>query len=233
MKFLFLIQARLNSTRLPGKVLMDLLPGEPLLDILLKRIGKVRNSTPNMHVLTTVNSSDDALTDHLHRRGIQCFRGNEENVFLRFQDFLKQTPEQCDYFFRICADNPLIEPVFIEQMIDVAESNHGMYDYISFKSSDGTPVIQNKYGIFCELIKKETFLNLLSESLDHYQQEHVTPILYTDNVFTIKLLDIPREIELNELRYTIDTIEDAEKVRNILMMHGVNASYHDLIESLS
>jgi spore coat polysaccharide biosynthesis protein SpsF len=229
MNYLFLIQARLNSTRLPKKVLLDLLPGEPLIDIIIGRLQRVRNSAGSICVLTTDTPNDDALAEHLQKRGMRCFRGDEQNVFERFHEYLKHAPEPCDYFFRICADNPLIEPAFIEQMIDCVESENGNFDYVSFKSSDGVPVIQNKFGLFCEMVKTETFLNVAPESLTAYQQEHVTPLFYTDKKFSVRLLEIPREIETNELRCTVDTAEDAEAVKKIFLRHGRDVPYSTLL----
>lgn len=229
MKYLFLIQARLNSTRLPKKVLLDLLPGEPLIDLIIGRLQRVRNSAGSICVLTTSTPNDDALAEHLQQRGIPCFRGDEQNVFGRFHEYLKHAPLPCDYFFRVCADNPLIEPAFIEQMIDCVESEKGDFDYVSFKSSDGVPVIQNKFGLFCEMVKTETFLNVAPESLTEYQREHVTPLFYTDKKFSVRLLDIPREIETNKLRCTVDTAEDVDVVKKILLRHGRDVSYSTLL----
>jgi spore coat polysaccharide biosynthesis protein SpsF len=231
MNIAFLIQARLGSSRLPNKILMDLLPEEPLLEIIFQRIQKVREGKIKVYVLTTTNPTDDTLAAYLDKRGIQHFRGDEHDVFKRYFDFLKNMQEPVEYFFRICADNPLIEPSFIEQMIDFVEAHQSdQYDYVSFKSSDDVPVIQNKYGLFCELIKTDTFLKVRLDLLDSYQKEHVTPIFYTDKKFKIKLLDIPHAIELNELRYTIDTAEDAAKVKKILLQYGRDVTYKELIE---
>ncbi len=228
MEYLFLLQARLGSTRLPNKVLLDLLPGESLLDIIIKRIRQVRNVHATIIVLTTTNSIDDRLADYVQTHGIQCFRGDEHDVFKRFYDFLKAARAPADYFFRICADNPLIEPIFIEQMIECVESTHEQYDYVSFMSRDGMPAIQHKFGLFCELVKTDTFLNADIDGLTDYEKEHVTPIFYTHNKYNIKLLEIPHCIEASEVRCTIDTAEDAVNIQNILSTYGTDVTYKDL-----
>ena len=231
MEFIFLIQARLGSTRLPKKVLKPIFENLSILEIIYNRIllSKYSNKE-NIYVLTSSNKSDDELVIFLESKGIKYFRGDENCVFDRFQTFLNFNKITNEYFFRICSDNPFLEPVFIDNLCEVALKSKIKHDYISYVDFDGIAIIQKKYGLFCELIRTKTFLKYNSEH-DEYTQENVTPFLYRSGNYNIYYLGLPNEFLKNEFNLSIDTQEDYLKAKLIFTKtNKLYTNYLELIE---
>jgi spore coat polysaccharide biosynthesis protein SpsF (cytidylyltransferase family) len=227
----FLIQARLGSTRFPKKIIATLYDGISILEFIYSRIllSKYANSD-NVVVLIPENAENDELAIFLKKKGIKYFRGDEENVLKRFRDFLILKNSYKDRFFiRICSDNPFIEPIFIDEMISKWLENKNV-DYISYISDDKTVAIQKKYGLFCELVNCETFVNLPADQ-DSYCCENVTPTLYLNKNFRNFYLDIPKIVEEKKIEFTVDFESDLQKCRSILSkLTGSKFSYNQLYE---
>ncbi len=229
-KIIFLIQARLGSTRLPSKVLKNIKDGVTLLEFVLNNIKKSKYSDiVDTVVLTTTSEKDNKLVEFCENKNIPFFRGSEKNVYDRFFQFLKKT--NSDYFFRVCSDNPFIEPKFIDALIEQITCFD--YDYISFAEKE-KPAILTHYGFFVELVNTKTFLknneNILN---DTYSQEHVTPFLYKTQHYSTKFLQIPDEIIKSGCRLTIDTEEDFSIVREIMSNLQDNYDYKDVLKIIS
>lgn len=162
-----LVQARMSSSRLPGKALTDL-AGRPLIDHVLSRVCEVAG--PALVVLVTSNdASDNILEEHvIGQHGIAVFRGALENVFLRYQDCLRHFP--CEWFVRICADSPFIDPDLIALMLRaVGDGDHLVSNVVERSFPPGQSV---------EVIRTEVFQALSSDLLDSYEREHVTSHFY-------------------------------------------------------
>ncbi len=232
MNFKFLIQARLGSTRLPGKILKPVIGNITLLELIYQRVLYTKYADrDNVYVLTSDNVGDDVLINFLEQRGIKYFRGNEQNVYERFNSFLSEQNPLPEYFFRICADNPFLEISFIDKMCEVAIDEYPA-DYISYVAPDGMAIIQKKYGLFCELINTNTFLGLAPVE-NKYDQENVTPLLYQSGKFVTKYVAVPEEIIKKDFCLCIDTPEDLVTCRKILEKIGkTNFSYTDLLKVL-
>lgn len=231
MEFVFLIQARLGSTRLPKKVLKPVFQELTLLEVIYERVLLSKYACrENIYVLTSDNIIDDELVNFLKSKKIKYFRGSEHNVFNRFNSFLKSCNIKPTYFFRICSDNPFLEPLFIDEMCESAINSSNFEDYISYIDFDGTPIIQKKYGLFCELIKTSTFLKYeIGE--DEYSKENVTPFLYNSDIFKKKYLEVPFEIKNFSL--CIDTKDDYMKSLSIFQkLKKINFVYTELINAI-
>ena len=160
-----IIQARMSSSRLTGKVLFPL--GNST--ILNEVVNKARNFSKQVIVCTSKANSDDAIEEYCINKNILCFRGSLNNVFYRYQKaFGLKKIQECDWFARITADNPLISEFLAKNLIEKIQPN---LDYIAYKKE-----IPNGSGI--ELINRKTFLDINHELLDIVQKEHVTPIFY-------------------------------------------------------
>jgi len=233
MKPLFLIQARTGSSRFPNKIFEKIFNDFTLIDIVLKRLQMATNvDKEDLVVLTTTNPLDDSLAKYLERQHIKIFRGNEQNVYKRFEDYLKSLSEKPKYFFRVCSDNPFLEPGFIDQIIEAANSE-SEFDYVSFQDYKKTPAILTHYGFFAELIKTESFLsaeNLISTPIE---QEHVTPIFHSTNYFTKKYLEMPDLLHRDDIRLTFDTKDDLAVIKQIFSeLNTLDFSYKDVLNVL-
>ncbi len=232
MKFMFLIQARLGSTRLPGKVLKPIYKDITLLELIYQRtlFSKYADRS-NVYVLTSDNPQDDLLVDFLESKNILYSRGDENDVYQRYYSFLSKQNPLPEFFFRICSDNPFLEPSFIDNMCKVAIDQYPNVDYVSYVSKDGVAIIQKKYGLFCELINTETFLKLDPQS--QYARENVTPLLYQSGEFKIGYLPVPTQIEESDFSLCVDTFQDLANCKKILTDIGKDDfSYTDLLLAL-
>lgn len=161
------IQARMSSSRLPGKTL-TVLAGQPLIDHVIGRVCEVVE--PTQVVLATSNHvSDDILVQHVSRsHGIEVFRGALENLVRRYQDCVRQFP--CEWFVRICADSPFIDPDLIALMLRAVEDGDHLVSNVVERSFPP--------GQSVEVIRTEVFQALSSDLLDSYEREHVTSHFY-------------------------------------------------------
>jgi spore coat polysaccharide biosynthesis protein SpsF len=222
-EIIFLIQARLGSSRLPGKVLKKVYKNYTLLDILILRLLRSKYiSRNNLYILTSTNKIDNKIEEYARINDIKFFRGDEFNVYKRFYDFLCSLNSKPKYFFRICADNPLIEIKYMEEYILISEREDA--DYYSHKSKNGKPAIKEKYGIFSEMINTNTFLSLLNniEKSEIYYKEHVTPYFYENN-YKIRLLPFPIEIKNYNFSFTVDTLNDFEQIK--IIINKINGNF--------
>lgn len=120
-----IVQARMRSTRLPGKVLRPL-QGIPMVQRLLERLSSLGKTVPVI-LATTKHSTDSILAALAHRRGVRVFRGSEEDVLDRFASAIAGVP--ADAIVRLTADCPLIDPTMVDRALDLFY--HLKVDYLS------------------------------------------------------------------------------------------------------
>lgn len=220
-----IIQARLGSTRLPGKVLRSFADGQCILDILITQLQQL-----NLPIVlaTSHHSNDDPLAEYCERAHIQYYRGSEENVLARFIQAAEAF--NVKYAVRVCADNPFFLADSIPSLLKALSATPDA-EYISFQNAQGTPAIKTHWGLFGELVsiaalKKAT--QLTNESL---YQEHVTNYIYGNpTLFKVMLMDAPAPIFARvDLRFTVDDRQDFDLAEEILQNLPVNWSLTDLI----
>ena len=228
--FVFYIQIRMGSTRFPGKVLKPISNDLTVVDLLYHRLLRCQCADPeNIIFLTTDNHEDDELEDYFKNRHWNFFRGSETNVFLRFRETCTLYPSL--FFFRICADNPFLEPALLDKLALQAKK-HPKYDYLSYHENH-KPVIKSHYGFFGELISMHTFLNIKEEDLNSRTTEHVTSVFYENpQEFKIKWLEIPKALQSPHIRLTVDTIEDLDIIRKLFAKLKPNFHIYDVYDQL-
>ncbi len=225
-----LVQARMGSTRLPRKVLAEVRPGRHLIDAVLERVRRSRaGSRGRLVVLTTASDKDLPLVEHLERAGEEVFRGSEEDVFGRFHECLLASSRRSRWFFRVCADNPFLEPSFMDEMASLAEELRDGADYISYAARDGTPAIRTHFGVFTELVRTDAFLDAAEWVRGGEQREHVTPVFYQDARLSARYLPIPPDLEQSGVRLTIDTAEDLRTAQELLALLPVGFGFRDVL----
>jgi spore coat polysaccharide biosynthesis protein SpsF len=188
----FIIQARMQSSRLPGKVLMPLpfLGDNPLLGHIIDALSPLG---AKIIVATSTLPDNLQIQTFCNLRSIECFMGDENNVLSRFLDIQKKN--QFQYIFRFTADNPIIDT---KKLFDFF--NSFLIDDLDYAYSKGMPL-----GMNFELFKGEALL--LSESLVEKDSdlEHVTPAIRRNDMF--KKAEI-RLGNFEQLRMTVDTPSD-------------------------
>ncbi|KJE25888.1 cytidylyltransferase family protein [Geobacillus kaustophilus] len=203
MKTLIIIQARMGSSRLPGKVLMPL--GETVvLDYVVSRCQQVKQ-VDEVIVATSVLPQDDAIESWCKQHHVPCFRGSEDDVLARYYECAK--PYQPDYVIRVTADCPFVDYELAGQIIDVMKS----------EPSDIVIVEGNlPRGLVVEMMSFSALKYIYHHGKEPRHREHVTYYAYEfPDEFQRTYIQAPREIQHPQLRITLDTEEDYQLCRAI------------------
>ncbi|MEO7366396.1 MAG: glycosyltransferase family protein [Gemmatimonadaceae bacterium] len=205
MRNIAIIQARVGSTRLPGKVLLDL-GGKTVLGRVVERVGRMKK-VKELIVATSNLESDDAIEEECRRLGVACFRGSEDDVLDRFRRAADTMgAEECT---RITADCPLIDPGVSDDIIERFETADPAVDYASNKIPQSFP-----RGLDTEVFTREALERSARWAKKPYHRTHVTAYMYeTPEIFT--LLSVTSEVDRADWRWTIDTPEDLAFVRSV------------------
>jgi spore coat polysaccharide biosynthesis protein SpsF len=204
---LAIIQARMASSRLPGKVLLDIC-GKPMLERVLDRV-KLARSIDNILVATTTDPSDEVLAEWCHEHQVDCFRGSMQDVLDRFyQAGVTYSPR---YIVRVTADCPVIDPDLIDETVLACQENG-----VDFAATRLPPPFHRTYPIGLD-VEVSTFSALeraWREAKLPAEREHVFPYLYDQpGRFNLKILN--HEPDYGSLRWTVDTADDLELIRRI------------------
>ena len=203
------IQARVGSTRLPNKMLTSL-GTEKVLNWVIKRVLKAK--LPSRTVLaTTQNSNDDQLEQMATALGVDVIRGPVDDVLTRFTTVAdKYEPEA---IIRVCADNPFICPGEIDRLVSAFQQ--GGYDYLS----NHMDFLDNGYadGFGAEIFTDNVLRELDQMAIKPRDREHITlPILEKRSKFNVAALPAPDRLAYKDLRFDIDTLEDLQKMRELV-----------------
>jgi len=208
-----LIQARMGSTRLPGKVLTQIFEGKTILDLICEKLNE--SKVLDYIILTSINKRDDVIVDYANKKNIKYFRGSELDVLERFCSAIDHF--KIPTFIRVCADNPLLSLTFLNELVTDLKD----IDYLSH-SIKGTPAIKTHFGLFTEAVNSKALLKLNEElPKDSQLREHVTAGLYQNKMkFNCELIEVDY---LNpNLRLTIDDLEDLDIIKSILKTANID-----------
>jgi len=208
-----IVQVRMSSERLPGKPLLTDGKGVSLLSHVLTRVAQ--STALNTRVVaTSTNPVDDRLLSEVPK-GFLVRRGPEHDVLQRFLGTCAEFAEAL--VVRVCADNPFIDPDFIDELVKAHLQDWETVDYYSYMLNDGTPAILTGIGLFAESVKLSALRRARQEALSAEDKEHVTRWLYTHpETFSCRFLPVPRFAENAGMRLTVDTPEDMECFRAIV-----------------
>ncbi|MCL6557416.1 MAG: glycosyltransferase family protein [Firmicutes bacterium] len=200
---LAILQARVSSTRLPGKVLKPIL-GEPMLIRQIERVRRARR-VDYLLVATSVDPSDDPIEKLCKENNVDCFRGNLDDVLDRFYKASRQfLPE---HVVRLTGDCPLADPRLIDEII--LHHLNGNYDYTSNTLEPTYPD-----GLDVEIFRFSCLEQAWREAFLPSQREHVTPFIY-QHPDRFKIAGVKNSTNLAALRWTVDEPEDFALVSKI------------------
>jgi|SaaInlStandDraft_6_1057023.scaffolds.fasta_scaffold07614_2 spore coat polysaccharide biosynthesis protein SpsF len=200
-----IIQARMGSTRLPGKVMKKIDEENPVLYYVLKQL-QFSTLLEKMVVATTILDEDDVIENYVKNMGIDVFRGNTNDVLDRYFECAKKF--SIDIIIRITADNPLIDPIMVDDMIKKFTTNS--YDYLTNAHVRTFP-----YGTEVEIFTFEALERAWKNAKKPSEQEHVTPYFY-NNPNHFKIFNIENSTNTSNLRWTIDRQNDLILVKLIV-----------------
>ena len=198
-----ILQARVSSTRLPGKVLMPIL-GRPMLLLQIERIRRARR-VDRLLVATSTDPSDDAVEKLCREQHIACSRGSLTDVLDRY--YRAALPLHAEHIVRLTGDCPLADPAVIDEVIDF--HLNGRFDYTSNSIEPTFPD-----GLDVEVVRFSCLEQAWKEAKLPSQREHVTPFLY-QQPGRYRIGSIKGKTDLSHHRWTVDEPEDFELVRRI------------------
>jgi len=200
-----IIQARMKSQRLPGKVMMDVEKNNPLLNSVISQI-KFSKLTEKLIIATSDSKEDDIISVFAKNNHIDYFRGNESDVLDRYYNCAKNF--SISTIIRIPSDKPLIDPFLIDDVIDFFNSNS--FDYVTTFLPPTFPS-----GTEVEIFSFSSLEYAWKNAKLPSEREHVTPFFY-NNKDKFKIFNYENKKDLSKFRYAVDKSEDLELVR-ILM----------------
>jgi spore coat polysaccharide biosynthesis protein SpsF len=218
MKTTAIIQARMQASRLPGKVLLDI-AGQPMLTNVIERTSRAK-SVNQVIVATTTDASDDPVEALCQMQGVFCYRGSMYDVLDRYY----QASRACntDVIVRITADCPIIDPSVIDKTVytflgttnAISNSLFSLpYDFVANRLP---PPWKRTYpiGLDTEVCSSEGLALAWTEARLPHQREHVMPFFY-EQPERFRILLVNHDLDYGSLRWTVDTPEDLELVRQI------------------
>jgi spore coat polysaccharide biosynthesis protein SpsF len=216
-----IVQARMGSRRLPGKVLADL-GGKSLVNFLLMRLG-LSHTLDEIIVATTSREDDDVLVAHIKTEfpNIHVFRGSEDNLLERYKGALADRDP--DYVVRVTADNPFTDPVCLDEMVSQCQTEN--LDYIC---STDMPI-----GTAVDVFKFSVLKRVAEEATTPYQNEHINAyFLDNSDMFSLGQYFPSINNQRPDIEVTVDTDMQLSRVRKLVENGVANDSSLEQIVSV-
>ncbi len=212
MKIVATIEARMTSSRLPGKVLLEA-DGLPMLGHLIGRLKKVP-SLDAIVVATTVNSQDDVLAAYAASQGVACFRGSEEDVMSRVIGAAESV--QADIVVEITGDCPIIDPQVVEQTVRLFLNNPCAY-------ASNVQVRSYPVGMDTQVFRLDTLKKSFAMTAERLDREHVSRHMRLNpDIFPQLHLVASPDMDWPELGLTLDERADYELLKKIIEYFAPN-----------
>ena len=214
-----IVQARMGSTRFPGKVMLKA-ADKPLIQHVLERLTKSK-LIDDIVLATSEDEKNDELESFVKGLGFDVSRGSEDDVLDRYYQAAKQS--RADIVVRITGDCPLIDYEVVDKVIDTYL--HGDYDDVS---NTRPPTFPD--GLDTEVLSFEALKKAWQEAEKLYDREHVTPYIHESGIF--KVCNVSNNLDLSAERWTVDEPEDYELVKSIIEDLTENGAYFGMEEIL-
>ncbi len=219
-----IIQARMTSTRLPGKVLADL-GGRPLLERVLERVRKAAR-LDDVWVATTTNAEDDPVVALCERLAVPVFRGDEHDVLGRYHACADAA--RADVIVRITADCPLIDPDVIDRVVFAFQG--GDFDYVSNATKRSYPD-----GLDVETFSRAALERAHAEAAHPDLREHVTLYISARRPHlphgAFRIGHVTLDEDLSAIQWSVNLPEDLERVRRLWPRLPEDFRWRDVLEA--
>ena len=199
------IEARMTSSRLPGKVLMPAVGEISMLQFMIERIRLAKN-IDEILVATTINDTDKPIVDLCEKIGIRYFRGSEEDVLQRVLDAHKSVDS--DIIVELTGDCQLIDPTMIDESIDFYQNNN--YDYVSNCHVRSYPI-----GLDIQVFATSVLEDIAAKTSLQEEREHVSLYIYKSGEYSLKAIVAEGDLFWPELRITLDDKGDYKLLKAI------------------
>jgi len=216
-------QARMSSTRLPGKTLMDL-GGKPVVDHVIERARDSRLAD-DVWVATTSDPTDDVLVEHLQHLEVPHIRGSLDDVLARYVQAAEAS--QAVTIVRITCDCPLIDPEVIDEVIGAYRELPAV-DYCSNTLLRTYPI-----GMDTEAFSVQALACASLAATETPDREHVTPYIYQHpDAFRLRNVEAPRWATHPEVRLTVDELADLDALRTLVSEVGSGAHLREIVAAI-
>ena len=207
-----IIQVRTGSTRLPGKILIDI-AGKPLLEHIVDRV-RLSRLIDRIIIATTTNGRDQVILEMAQTWGIESYAGSEEDVLDRFYQTAKLYGAET--IVRITPDDPFKDPEVIDKVISYYLGHKDNLDYVSNTLKPTYPE-----GLDVEVFSFDALEKAWKEAKRPSEREHVTPYIW-NHPEIFRLANVENDEDLSHLRWTLDYEEDLRFVREVYdrLYHG-------------
>jgi spore coat polysaccharide biosynthesis protein SpsF (cytidylyltransferase family) len=217
-----IVQARMGSSRLPGKVLIDLGPGSAL-DLLSRRLARLTEAA-EVVIATSMVHEDDPIADWAARAALPVVRGSLEDVLDRYRLAAARVP--CEGIVRITADCPLSAPEVVDRLIRLWRSDERLAYVWNTREPRSFPD-----GLDAEVISRSALEDAASEADDPYDREHVTPFLRArPDRFPQGALSLRPPVR--DLKLSLDTEDDLATIREFVSRVGPDADFRRILAAL-
>jgi spore coat polysaccharide biosynthesis protein SpsF len=206
MKIVAIIQARMGSTRLPGKIMKEVL-GKPILWYVVERVKKSKKVT-DVIVATSANKEDDVVEEYLEKLNVKVYRGSDSDVLARYYGAAKSSG--ADAIVRVTSDCPVIDPDLIDEMIELFMKEP--CDYASNTVERTFPD-----GLDVEVFTFKALEKAYNEATIPIEREHVTPYIWK-NPRLFKSKQLKDGQDFSHYRWTIDWEQDYVLIKKIYTM---------------
>lgn len=200
-----IIQARMSSTRLPGKILKEI-QGKPMLELLIERLKQCKK-LDKIVIATSDNKKDEATVALAKKINCPYFVGDENDVLDRFYQAAQKF--QADVIVRITGDCPLHDPELVDKVVNYYLENQDKYDYVSNVDPPTFPD-----GLDLWVFPVKTLERVWKEAELVSEREHVCPYIWK-NPHLFRIGHYESETDYSQLRWTVDNQTDFEFVKNI------------------
>jgi len=202
-KTVVIIQARMGSTRLPGKVMLPLGGGTVLANV-VRRVQRARLAHEVL-VATSESSRDSVIVEECDRLGVPSYRGSEDDVLDRYYRAARNRAAEA--VVRVTADCPLIDPGLIDETVQV---------FLEEGADYASNVLPRRYprGLDTEVFTASALARAWNEAREPHEREHVTPYLY-QHPEVFRIASAAGEVDHSQYRWTLDTPEDLALLRAV------------------
>ncbi|MBC2455901.1 glycosyltransferase family protein [Clostridium beijerinckii] len=221
MKVVCIIQARIGSSRLPGKVLKNIC-GKTVLEHEVNRLKLVPN-IDEIIIATTIEKQDDIIVEEANRLKVKYFRGSESDVLSRYYFAAKEN--NADIIVRVTSDCPCLDYNILKNMVDTFIEKNQDIDYLSNTLDRTYP-----RGYDAEIFTFDALKNASDNARKDYEREHVTPYLYNSNNM-FRILSYANSKDYSRYRITLDTEEDLKLIK-VIYEALFNVKEHFLLQDV-
>jgi spore coat polysaccharide biosynthesis protein SpsF len=214
-------QARMTSTRLPGKVLREI-AGQPLLQY---HISRLQTSELPVYLAVTSNTTDDVLADFAATHHLPCTRGDEQDVLSRYQQCA--ATHDLDIIVRVTSDCPLLDGELITSGVRAYVQANDPRLYLS-------NVLERSFprGLDFEIFSRELLEEASQRATLPSDREHVTPYIHQNRSGQVQFQHIVRSEDRSNYRLTVDTAEDFELIRQLIEAYHADTLSTDALIAL-